>query len=112
MWHTQGNTIFHSIHAIFDKGLFPKCTNSYVKEYKLYNKLLDRTSLETESLVSNSSEKDEPAPVLIPHTPIPLIQNNPLTHSPSLTPEPKKPMVEIEEANNVDSNIEIQLSSS
>jgi len=112
MWHTQENIIFHSIHVIFDKELFSKCTNSYIKEYKLYNELLDKTSPETESLVPNSSEKDESAPVLIPHTPIPPIQNNPPTHSHLLTPEPKRPMVEIEETNNVNSNIEIQLPSS
>ena len=30
MWHTQGNIIFHSIHVIFDKELFSKCTNFYI----------------------------------------------------------------------------------
>ena len=30
MWHTQGNIIFHSIHVIFDKKLFSKCTNFYI----------------------------------------------------------------------------------
>ena len=100
--HTQGNTIFCSTHAIFDEGLFSKCTNSHVKEYKLYDKLLDKTSLETELSVPNSSGKDRPALVPIPHTSIPSIQNNPPTHSPSLslsyksisplpTSEPKNP---------------------
>jgi len=119
MWHTQGNTIFHSTHTIFDKGLFPKCTNFHAKEHKLYDELLDKISPEIESLAPNSSERDRPAPVLIPHIPIPSIQNNPPTCSPlsplsykstfpSPTLESKKPMVEIEETNNVDSDIEIQ----
>jgi len=122
MQYTQENTIFCSTHAIFDKGLFPKCTNSYVKEHKLYDELLDKTRPETESSTPNSSEKDGPAPVPIPHIPIPLIQNNPSTSSlsPPLsykstfslpTPELKKPTVEIEETNDVDSDIEMQLSS-
>jgi len=61
IYHTQGNTIF-------DERLFPKCTNSYAKEYKLYDKLLDKTSLETELLVPNSSGKDGPVLVPILHT--------------------------------------------
>ena len=120
--HTQENTIFCFTHAIFDKGLFSKYTNSYVKEHKLYNKLLDETRLETESLTPNSSKKYGSAPVPIPHIPIPLIQNNPSTGSLSSslsykstfsppTLEPKKPKVEIEKTNNVDSDIEMQLSS-
>ena len=95
--HTQGNSIFCSTYTIFDEGLFPKYTNSHVKECKLYNKLLDKTSLETELLVPKSSGKDGPALVPILHTSIPPIQNNPPTHSPSPyksispppTPEPK-----------------------
>ena len=69
-------------------------------------------------LTPNFSGKDGPAPVPILHTPIPSIQNNSLTCSPlsSLsyksifppsTPRPKKPTVEIEETNNVNSDIEI-----
>jgi len=122
MQHTQGNTIFYSTHAIFDKGLFPKYTNSYVKEHKLYNKLLDETRPEIELLTPNSSEKDGSALVPISHIPIPLIQNNPSTGSLSSslsykstfsppTPEPKKPKVEIEKTNDVDSDIEMQPSS-
>ena len=80
--HIQENNIFCSTHTIFDEGLFPKCTNSYTKEHKLYDELLDKTSPEIESLVSNSSEKDRPAPVSIPHTPISSIQNNSSTYSP------------------------------
>jgi len=71
--HTQENTIFYSTHAIFDEGLFPKYTNSHAKEHKLYNKLLDKTSPETELLVLNSSGKDGSALVSIPHTSIPPI---------------------------------------
>ena len=121
IYHIQGNIIFCSTHAIFNKRLFPKCTNSHRKEYKLYDELLDKTSLETESLVSNSSEKDGPALVPILHTFIPSIQKSPPTHSllPSLsykfiffppTPELKKPTVEIKEINDSDSDVEIQLS--
>jgi len=117
IYHTQGDTIFHSTHAIFDEELFPKCMNSHVKKHKLYNESLDKTSLETELLVPNSSEKDGPAPIPIPH-----IQNNPSTFSPlpSLfyksifpppTSEPTKSTVEIEETNDVDSDVEMQLSS-
>jgi len=120
--HTQGNIIFHSIYTIFDKELFPQCTNSHVKECKLYNELLDKTSLETELLAPNPSEKDGPALVLIPHTSISPIQDNPLIYflSPSFfykstffpsTLGSKKPTVEIEETNDVDSNVEMQLSS-
>ena len=122
MCHIQKNTIFHSIHVIFNKGLFSNCTNSHAKECKLYDELLDKTSPETELLVPNSSGKDGPTPVYISHTPIPLIQNNPSTHSPlpllsyksilsPPTPGPKKPTVEIEETNNVDSDVEMQLPS-
>ena len=123
IWYIQENTIFCSTHAIFYEWLFSRCTNSHTKEHKLYNKLLDKTSLETELLTPNSSEKDRSAPVPIPHISTPLIQNNPPTHSPlpplsykstSLlsTPESKKPIVEIEELNDIDSDIEMQPPSS
>jgi len=72
MHYTQGNIIFCFIHAIFDERLFPKCTNSHTKEHKLYDKLLKKTSPETELLAPDFSGKDEPAPVFIPS-----IQNNP-----------------------------------
>ena len=49
IYHTQKNIIFYSINAIFDKEIFPKYTNSYAKECKLYNKLLNKISPETES---------------------------------------------------------------
>ena len=117
--HIQENTIFCSIHAIFDKKLFSKYTNFHAKEYKLYNELLNKTSLETELLMLNSSRKDGPALVPIPHIPIFLIQNNPTTCSlsPSLsyksifslpTLGPKKPTVEIEEINDVNFDVEMQ----
>ena len=47
IYHMQGNVILHSTHAIFDKKFFSKYNNSCVKECKLYNKLLDKISLET-----------------------------------------------------------------
>ena len=88
-----------------------------MKEHKLYNKLLDKISPETESLVP------EYAPVPIPHTLIPPIQNNPPPCSPllsslyeSLSPLPspvlKKSMIEIEEIDDVESDIEMQSLSS
>jgi len=82
MCYTQENTIFHSIHTIFDKKIFPKYTNSHTKEYKLYDELLDKTSPKIELLTPNFSGKDGPAPVPILHIPIPSIQNNSPTCSP------------------------------
>ena len=119
MHHIQGNTIFHSTHAIFDEKLFFKCTNFHAKEYKLYNELLNKTSPETELLASNSSGKDGPAPIPISHILILPIQNNSPTCSPlssltyksiflPLTPGPVKLIVEIEETNDVDFDIEVQ----
>jgi len=67
MCYIQGNTIFHSIYTIFDKKLFPKYTNSHTKEHKLYNKLLDKISLEIKSLVLSPFGKDKLALVFIPH---------------------------------------------
>ena len=120
MYYIQRNIIFHFTYAIFDKGLF-KYTNSHAKEYKLYDKLLDKISLETELLVPDLSRKDEPVLVSILHIFIPSIQNNSPTCS-SLSflfykfifPLPisgsKKLTVEIEEKNNdVDSDVEMQL---
>ena len=116
--YIQENIILHSIHAIFDEKFFSKYTDSHVKECKLYNKLLNKISSETELLVSGPSSKDRPTPVPILHIPIPLIQNNPscfpspfLSYkfpSPLPFPGPKKPIVEIKEADNVDSDIETQ----
>ena len=61
--YVQGNIIFCSTYAIFDKEIFSKCTDSLLKEYKSYDKLLDKISPETKLSMPNSSEKDEPAPV-------------------------------------------------
>ena len=47
------------------RDFFSKCTNFYIKEHKLYDELLNKMSPKTESLVSNSSEKDGTAPVPI-----------------------------------------------
>jgi len=119
MCYTQGNIIFHSTHAIFDEGNFSKCTDFHVKKCKLYDKLLDKISPETESPVSDSSGKDGPASVLTPHTLIPPIQNNSSTHSssPFLSYKSisllsiqrfKKLIVEIEEDDDIDSDVKIQ----
>jgi len=117
--HTQGNIIFCSTHAIFDKKLFPKCNNSHAKEYKLYDKLLNKISLETELPVPDSSRKDRPTLVPISYTLISPILNNPLTYSSlpflsykSPSPSPilgsKKPIIEIREKNDIDSDVEMQ----
>jgi len=119
MHHTQGNIIFHSTHPIFDEALFSKYINSHAKEHKLYDKLLDKISPETELSVSNPSGKDGPALVPTSYTPVPPIQNNPPTcssllslsyKSTSLSPTPgfKKPTVEIEENDDINSDVEIQ----
>jgi len=89
-----------------------------VKECKLYNKLLNKISSETKLLVSGPSRKNRPTSILILHISIPSIQNNP-PYFPSsflsykflsLLPfqVPKKPIVEIKEADNVNSDIEMQ----
>ena len=97
---------------------FYQCTDFYAKEYKLYDKLLDKISPETELSVSDPSGKDRTVLVSILHTPISSIQNNSLTCSSSLSLsykfmfplpilESKKPIVGIEENDDVDSDIEI-----
>ncbi len=58
MYHIQGNVIFYSTHAIFNKEFFPKYTDSCIKQCKLYNKLLDKVSSETELSVPEPSSKD------------------------------------------------------
>ena len=79
---------------------------------------MNKISPKTELLVSTPSGKDRPALVPIPHTLIPLIQNNPPTcsFSPFLsykstflssTPESKKPIVKIEENDDINSDIEM-----
>jgi len=89
----------------------------------LYNELLNKISPEIELSISSPSGKDRLAPVPILHTYIPSIQDNPPTYSSSpflsyksLSPSPtlgsKKSIVEIEENDNVDSNIEMQTLSS
>ena len=123
MHYIQGNVIFYSIHAIFDEELFSKCTDFHIKEYKLYNKLLDKISPEIDLSAPDPSGKGGPAPAPTLHTSIPPIQNSSPTHSslPSLSyksisplpiPRFKKPTIEIEENDNVDSDVEMQPPSS
>jgi len=80
---------------------------------------LDKISPKIKSLASDSSKKDRPTLILILHILIPPIQNNSSTYSslPSLfyksislspTPRFKKSTVEIEEDDNVDSDVEMQ----
>jgi len=118
--HIQGNVIFHSKYAIFDKKFFSKCTDSYVKEYKLYDKLLDKISPETESSVFGPSSKDRPTLVFIPISSIPFDQNNlsadSFSHSLSYKSLSslfslvlKWPSVKVEEIkNDINTNVEIQ----
>ena len=123
MHHTQENIIFYSTHAIFDERLFSKYTDSHTKEYKLYDKLLNKTSPETKLSVSDSSGKNGPALIPIPHTHIPPTPDNLPTCSLSpslsykfislpLTPEFKKPVVNIEENDDINTDVEMQLPSS
>ena len=98
MYHIQGNIIFCSTHTIFDKKFFPKYTKSCVKEYKLYDKLLNKISSKIELSVSRPFSKDKPALVSIS----PIQNNSPpcfLSLSPSykslsllLLSVPKNPM--------------------
>ena len=84
----------------------------------MYDKLLDKISPEIELLTINVFRRDRPALVFISHTFISSIQNNSLTHSSllslsykfiSLSPTLgfKKPIVEIEEDDNVDFDVEM-----
>jgi len=117
MYHTQENIIFCSTHTIFDKKFFPKYTKSCVKEYKLYNKLLNKISWEIELLVSRPFSEDKPALLSIPYISISPIQNNSpcflslsLSYkSPSLLPLPvsKKPIVKVEKVDDIEFNVEI-----
>jgi len=115
MYYIQGNIIFHSTYTIFNKKFFSKYTDSYTKKYKLYNNLLNNISPETKLLVLGPSNKNRPIPVPILYTPISPTQNNPPTHFslPSLSLSllsslvPKMPIVEIENVNDVDSDVEI-----
>ena len=84
---------------------------------------MGKISPETKLSVSDYSRKNRPASVPILYIHILPIQNNPSTcsFSPSLfykspsslsTPESKKSIIEIEEDDNINSNIEIQSLSS
>jgi len=56
-----------------------------MKEYKLYNKLLDKISPKIELSVFDSFRKDRPISVSILQILIPFIQNNSSTYSSSLS---------------------------
>ena len=107
--HTQGNVIFCSTQAIFDKGHFPRCPLSYPREQTPPGRL----TLEIESLAPGSSSIDEPAPTPFPLRPAhprpftPPIPPNLPTHSesPSLSPlltPPKQSLVKIKEVEDVE----------
>jgi len=113
--HTQGNIIFCSTQAIFDKGHFPRCPSSHPREQMSPGRL----TLEIELSAPRPFGVDEPAPIPFPLTPVhsrpftPSIPPNLLTHSespspsPPLTP-PKWSSVKIEEVdNNDDKDVEM-----
>ena len=79
--HIQENIIFHSKHTIFNKKFFSKYTDSHVKEYKLYNKLLDKISLEIELSMLGPSSKDRSTLVFILLLSISFVQNDLPTYS-------------------------------
>ena len=117
-YYTQGNIIFHFIYTIFDKELFSKYTNSHAKECKLYNKLLNKISPETELSISGPFRKDGPALVPILYIYIYLLLKKifllVLLYSLSYKslffspiPELKNLIVEVEGDNDIDSDIEI-----
>ena len=54
--------------------------NTYMKEYKLYNKLLDKISPKIELSVFDPFRKDRPISVSILQILIPFIQNNSSTY--------------------------------
>ena len=91
--------------------------NALTPMHKLYDELLGKTSSEIELLTSDPSGKNRSALVPILHKSIPSIENNPPTFlsykSISLpsTLRSKKPIVEIEEINNIDFDVEMQLPS-
>ena len=91
-----------------------------MKECKLYDELLDKVSLETKTSVPRSSGKDKPVSIFILQVFISSICNNHPTYSSSLLLSyklllfslvSKQPLVKIEEiGDNIDTNVEIQLS--
>jgi len=107
--HTQGNVIFHSTQAIFDKGYFSRCPSSHSKEQIPPGRLTP----EIESSVPEPFGVDEPAPISFLPIPIyprpftPPIPPNLPTHSESpslfspLIPS-KWSLVKIEEVKDVE----------
>jgi len=102
--HIQGNVIFCSTQAIFDKGHFSRCPSSHSREQIPPGRLTP----EIELLVPEPFGVNEPAPTPFPPTPAhprpftPPIPPNLPTHlespssSPPLTP-PKRSSVKIKE---------------
>ena len=118
--HTQGNVIFHSTQAIFDKGHFFQYPSSYSREQMPPGKLIPGI----ESLAPGPFGIDEPVPTPFPPTSVhprpftPPIPPNLPTHSesPSLSPPltpPKQSSVKIEEVeDDKDKDVEIHSLSS
>jgi len=107
--HTQGNVIFHSTQAIFDKGHFPRCPSFHSREQMAPVRLTPEIKL----LVPKPFGVDEPAPTPFSLTPTyprpftPPIPPNLPTHSesPSLSSPltlPKWSLVKIEEVKDVE----------
>jgi len=118
--YTQGNVIFHSTQAIFDKGHFPRCPLSYSREQMPPGRLTS----EIESSAPGPSGVNEPAPTPFPPTPVhprpftlPISSNLP-THSESPSPSPlltppKWSLVKIKEVEDVeDKDVEMHFPSS
>jgi len=118
--HTQGNVIFHSTQAIFDKGHFFQYPSSYSREQMPPGKLIP----EIESLAPGPFGIDEPVPTPFPPTSVhprpftPPIPPNLPTHSESLSPSflltlPKRSSVKVEEIKDVkDEEVEMHFPSS
>jgi len=90
IYHTQGNVIFHSTQAIFDKGHFPRCPSSDSREQTPPGRLTP----EIESLAPEPFGINEPPLTPFPPTPAhprpftPPIPPNLPTHSESSSPSP------------------------
>jgi len=113
--HTQGNAIFRSTQAIFDKGHFPRCLSSHSREQIPPGKLTPEIKLSA----PEPFDVDEPAPIPFPPTPAhprpftpPIPPNLPTySESPSLSPPltlPKRSSVKIEKVEDVkDEDVEM-----
>jgi len=117
--HIQGNVIFCSTQAIFDKGHFSRCSSSHPREQTPPGRL----TLEIESSAPGPFGIDKPAPTSFSPTPVhprpstPPISPNLPTYSESSSPSsplilPKWSLVKIEEVeDDKDEDVEMHPSS-